>query len=76
MMQPLRRPFSQSSILDKDFCEFVTMFRNCIVILIEVSGYNPPGFVMDAAKDAIDKVECNQYSPTKVCDHPHILMAN
>nr|POF17359.1 putative aminotransferase c6b12.04c [Quercus suber] len=29
-------------------------------------GYNPPDFVLNAAKDAIDRVECNQYSPTKV----------
>nr|POE88225.1 putative aminotransferase c6b12.04c [Quercus suber] len=28
-------------------------------------GYNPPDFVLNAAKDAIDRVECNQYSPTK-----------
>ena len=30
-------------------------------------GYNPPQFVLDAAKGALDRVECNQYSPTKVC---------
>lgn len=29
-------------------------------------GYNPPAFVVDAAKGALDRVECNQYSPTKV----------
>lgn len=29
-------------------------------------GYNPPQFVVDAAKQALDRVECNQYSPTKV----------
>lgn len=29
-------------------------------------GYNPPEFVLNAAKDALDKVDCNQYSPTKV----------
>ncbi|GAB7342259.1 hypothetical protein MBLNU457_g0501t1 [Dothideomycetes sp. NU457] len=28
-------------------------------------GYNPPQFVIDAAKGALDRVECNQYSPTK-----------
>lgn len=28
-------------------------------------GYNPPPFVIDAAKSALDRVECNQYSPTK-----------
>ncbi|KAL8815272.1 MAG: hypothetical protein Q9223_005581 [Gallowayella weberi] len=28
-------------------------------------GYNPPKFVTDAAKEALDKVDCNQYSPTK-----------
>lgn len=29
-------------------------------------GYNPPQFVIDAAKEALDRVDCNQYSPTKV----------
>ncbi|KAJ6191727.1 pyridoxal phosphate-dependent transferase [Bipolaris maydis] len=28
-------------------------------------GYNPPAFVLDAAKAALDQVDCNQYSPTK-----------
>ena len=28
-------------------------------------GYNPPQFVIDAARDALTKVDCNQYSPTK-----------
>ncbi|KAF2404871.1 kynurenine aminotransferas-like protein [Trichodelitschia bisporula] len=28
-------------------------------------GYNPPAFVIDAAKGALDRVDCNQYSPTK-----------
>lgn len=28
-------------------------------------GYNPPAFVLDAAKQALDRVECNQYSPTQ-----------
>ncbi|KAJ6260272.1 putative kynurenine aminotransferase [Drechslerella dactyloides] len=28
-------------------------------------GYNPPKFVLDAAKQALDRVDCNQYSPTK-----------
>ena len=28
-------------------------------------GYNPPQFVIDAAKEALNRVECNQYSPTK-----------
>ncbi|KAI9759995.1 MAG: hypothetical protein M4579_001932 [Chaenotheca gracillima] len=28
-------------------------------------GYNPPQFIIDAAKQALDRVECNQYSPTK-----------
>jgi hypothetical protein len=30
------------------------------------SGYNPPQFALDAAKAALDRVDCNQYSPTKV----------
>ena len=29
------------------------------------SGYNPPPFVLNAAKSALDRVECNQYSPTR-----------
>ncbi|RYO99730.1 hypothetical protein DL763_001338 [Monosporascus cannonballus] len=28
-------------------------------------GYNPPPFIISAAKDALNRVECNQYSPTK-----------
>jgi kynurenine aminotransferase len=28
-------------------------------------GYNPPKFILDAAKQALDRVDCNQYSPTK-----------
>jgi kynurenine aminotransferase len=28
-------------------------------------GYNPPQFALDAAKAALDRVDCNQYSPTK-----------
>ncbi|CAG8949358.1 hypothetical protein HYFRA_00004985 [Hymenoscyphus fraxineus] len=28
-------------------------------------GYNPPEFIINAAKEALDKVECNQYSPTR-----------
>ena len=28
-------------------------------------GYNPPPFIINAAKGALDRVECNQYSPTK-----------
>ncbi|KAL6717363.1 arylformamidase [Lecanora helva] len=28
-------------------------------------GYNPPKYVTDAAKEALDKVDCNQYAPTK-----------
>ncbi|KAK6345480.1 hypothetical protein TWF718_007396 [Orbilia javanica] len=28
-------------------------------------GYNPPKFVLDAAKEALNRVDCNQYSPTK-----------
>jgi kynurenine aminotransferase len=28
-------------------------------------GYNPPDFVIAAAKHALDRVDCNQYAPTK-----------
>ncbi|QYT01806.1 Kynurenine aminotransferase, glutamine transaminase K [Trichoderma simmonsii] len=27
--------------------------------------YNPPDFAINAAKDALDRVDCNQYAPTK-----------
>ena len=32
----------------------------------DTSGYNPPKFVLDAAKEALNRVDANQYSPTKV----------
>lgn len=28
-------------------------------------GYNPPDFILNAAKEALNRVDCNQYSPTK-----------
>jgi DNA-binding transcriptional MocR family regulator len=28
-------------------------------------GYNPPDFILKAAKSALDRVDCNQYSPTR-----------
>lgn len=28
-------------------------------------GYNPPQFILDAAKDSIERIDCNQYAPTK-----------
>ncbi|KAI5458127.1 Aspartate/tyrosine/aromatic aminotransferase [Mariannaea sp. PMI_226] len=28
-------------------------------------GYNPPKFILEAAKEALDRVDANQYSPTK-----------
>ncbi|KAG6091682.1 hypothetical protein E4U30_006418 [Claviceps sp. LM220 group G6] len=28
-------------------------------------GYNPPDFLLNAAKEALDRVDCNQYAPTK-----------
>lgn len=28
-------------------------------------GYNPPNFIINAAKAALDNVDCNQYSPTR-----------
>jgi len=37
-----------------------------LIVYSSRSGYNPPQFAIDAAKDALDRVECNQYSPTKV----------
>jgi len=38
-------------------------------------GYNPASWVLDAAKKALDRVECNQYSPTKVIMIPRLLHA-
>ena len=29
------------------------------------SGYNPPQYVLDAAKEAVGRLDCNQYAPTK-----------
>ncbi|PWW72240.1 PLP-dependent transferase [Tuber magnatum] len=29
------------------------------------SGYNPPQFVLSAAKEVLNRVDCNQYSPTQ-----------
>jgi hypothetical protein len=34
--------------------------------MLKLSDYKPPAFVLDAAKSAMDRVECNQYSPSKV----------
>ncbi|KAI9805947.1 MAG: putative secondary metabolism biosynthetic enzyme [Sarcosagium campestre] len=31
----------------------------------DICGYNPPEFLIDAHKDALDRVENNQYAPTK-----------
>lgn len=28
-------------------------------------GYNPPQFIINAAQEALTKVDCNQYSPTR-----------
>lgn len=36
------------------------------------SGYNPPQFVIDAAKSVFDRVDCNQYAPTKASSNPVI----
>lgn len=34
--------------------------------MISYSGYNPPQYILDAAKEALNRVDCNQYAPTKV----------
>lgn len=31
---------------------------------MSISGYNPPDFIMNAAREAVTKVDSNQYSPT------------
>lgn len=52
----------------KDFCGAkIRVVNNCFC-----SGYNPPQFVTDAAKEALNRVECNQYSPTKVYNSSRI----
>jgi kynurenine aminotransferase len=28
-------------------------------------GYNPPQFLIDAAKSAVERLDCNQYAPPK-----------
>lgn len=38
------------------------------------SGYNPPDFVLDAAKEALNRVDANQYSPTKVVVKPVFIL--
>lgn len=43
--------------------------------LTTFSGYNPPKFVTDAAKQALDRVDCNQYSPTKVGARPAVILS-
>lgn len=32
-------------------------------------GYNPPEYILDAVKDCLHKVDCNQYAPPKVGLH-------
>lgn len=46
--------------------ELPKVYSESTMVMKTYSGYNPPKFVTDAAKEALDKVECNQYSPTKV----------
>lgn len=71
MRRPLRPRFSRSSTWDKGSCEYATV-KNCHgrqerleLTPCHTSGYNPPKFILDAAKSALDRVDCNQYSPTK-----------
>ena len=28
-------------------------------------GYNPPDFMLEAAKECVQRLDCNQYAPTK-----------
>lgn len=73
-MKPLRQQISRSSISDKASCELLA--PRCLFLLLSSvaahqslrdssSGYNPPPFILNAAKDALDRVDCNQYSPTQ-----------
>lgn len=41
------------------------MCNSSLKLTLPLSGYNPPAFVLNAAKQALDRVECNQYSPTQ-----------
>jgi len=36
-------------------------------------GYNPPDFILNAAKEALNRVDCNQYAPTR--GRPRLLKA-
>ena len=78
MTPPRPLQSNRSSTWDKVFCEYATPRGFCHVdiglekraLIDRDSGYNPPKFVTDAAKEALDRVECNQYSPTKVSLQP------
>ena len=70
-------------VIEKLFVNIMQVLRCCRSIVNEAAerssvkpmvnmgqgffGYNPPEFVLNAARDALSRVECNQYSPTKVC---------
>jgi kynurenine aminotransferase len=70
MRQQTPRRLSPSSIWAKVFCthfifhprRFSFVSQSC---LIQSSGWNPPQFVIEAARDAVLHINCNQYAPTK-----------
>lgn len=68
-MKPLlRHQSSRYVIWGRGSCKVEHSVRSIGVqkLIWTNSGYNPPPFVINAAKEALNKVDCNQYSPTKV----------
>ncbi|KAF8454546.1 kynurenine aminotransferase [Terfezia claveryi] len=66
----LVRPAQRVANLSKDVWSTVNeAAASCSTPVINLGqgffGYNPPPFVVQAAKEALDRVECNQYSPTQ-----------
>jgi kynurenine aminotransferase len=47
-------------------------FKLNVKLTSAVSGYNPPDFVLEAAKQSFNTVECNQYAPPPVCLRGHL----
>lgn len=66
----LVRPAQRVANLSKDVWSTVNeAAASCSTPVINLGqgffGYNPPSFVIQAAKEALDRVDCNQYSPTQ-----------
>lgn len=46
------------------------LLENSILLLNTRSDHNPPSFLVQAHKDALDRVDSNQYAPVPVSHHP------